>query len=146
MQTAISEVVRTLGIVDRDRRLTSPINLIALIEGGLPVSALERVSKLIAPSDASFKYRIVSRATLARRRKPGQERLQTDESDRLVRLARIWSFATDVWGGEDAARAFFFRPHPLLENRLPVDVVLASELGAELVNDILGRLKYGSAA
>ena len=45
-----------------------------------------------------------------------------------------------------AARDFLFRPHPMLEDELPVDVVLRSEFGAELVIDILGRLKYGSAA
>ncbi len=34
----------------------------------------------------------------------------------------------------------------MLEGRRPVDVVLATDMGARLVEDILGRLKYGSAA
>lgn len=146
MPATVSDVASVLGFAERESRSMSPIHLIALIEGGLPVSALDRVSKSVAPTDANFKYRIVSRATLARRRKPGKERLQADEGDRLVRLVRVWAFAKEVWGGEGPARAFFFRSHPLLEGRLPIDVVLASELGAELVNDILGRLKYGTAA
>jgi putative toxin-antitoxin system antitoxin component (TIGR02293 family) len=54
--------------------------------------------------------------------------------------------ARDVWGGEDAARAFLFRPHPMLEGQRPVDVVLATEFGRPLVEGILGRLQYGSAA
>lgn len=34
----------------------------------------------------------------------------------------------------------------MLEDRRPIDVVIQSEIGGELVLDILGSLKYGSAA
>jgi len=51
-----------------------------------------------------------------------------------------------VWGSDDAARAFLFRPHPMLEGQRPIDVVLANEFGRPLVEGILGRLQYGSAA
>ncbi len=146
MATPVAEVGKILGLAGRAGHTLSPIQLIAMIEEGLPISALERLSESVAPADTQFKYRIVSRATLARRKKPGHARLLGDEGDRLVRLAGVWTFALEVWGGDALARAFFFRPHPLLEGRLPVDVVLSSELGAELVKDILGRLKYGTAA
>lgn len=146
MVTPIDEVARILGLAGQEARAMSPVRLMGMIEAGLPISALDRLSESVAPADAKFKYRIVSRATLARRRRPGQERLLGDEGGRLVRLAGVWTLAQEVWGGDDQARAFFFRPHPLLEGRLPVDVVLSSELGAQLVDDILGRLKYGTAA
>lgn len=54
--------------------------------------------------------------------------------------------AREVWGSDEAARAFLFRPHPMLEGRRPIDVVLANEFGRSLVEGILGRLQYGSAA
>ncbi|MGZ8370601.1 MAG: antitoxin Xre/MbcA/ParS toxin-binding domain-containing protein, partial [Caulobacteraceae bacterium] len=44
------------------------------------------------------------------------------------------------------ARDFLFRPHPMLEDQAPMIVVLDSALGADLVCDILGGLRYGSAA
>jgi putative toxin-antitoxin system antitoxin component (TIGR02293 family) len=146
MANTVNEVANLLGFPESESRRMSPIHLIHLIEDGLPLSALDRVSKSVSPDDTNFKYRIVPRATLTRRRKPGKERLLTDEGDRVVRLARVWTFAMEVWGSEAEARAFFFRAHSLLEGRLPIDVVLASELGAELVNGILGRLQYGTAA
>jgi putative toxin-antitoxin system antitoxin component (TIGR02293 family) len=121
----------------------SRFRLISMIEGGLPLAALDRLSHLLAPTDNAFKYRIVPKASLARR-KHGK-RLSADESGRLARLARIWSFAREVWGGEDEARDFLFRPHPLLEDRPPIELALASEMGAQLVTDIIGRLQYGSA-
>lgn len=34
----------------------------------------------------------------------------------------------------------------MLEDKRPVDVVIQSEFGAEMVTDILASLKYGSAA
>lgn len=72
--------------------------------------------------------------------------LGPEASGRLARVAGLWAMAMAVWGGEEEARAFLFRPHPLLEGRPPVDVVLGSDLGARLVENVLGRLRYGSAA
>ena len=72
--------------------------------------------------------------------------LSPDEGAKVARLAEVWAMARDVWGDDAAARAFLFRPHPMLEGERPVDVVLATEFGRPLVEGILGRLQYGSAA
>jgi len=58
----------------------------------------------------------------------------------------VWSLALEVWGSDQEARDFLFRTHPMIDDRRPVDVVIQSEFGAEMVIDILGGLKYGSAA
>jgi putative toxin-antitoxin system antitoxin component (TIGR02293 family) len=104
---------------------------------------LNRISRQIAPGDRNFRYRIVPRSSLARRQQ--SNRLSGDEGARLARLASIWAFALEVWKDEVDARDFLFGRHVLLEDRRPVDVVLESELGAELVRDILGGLIYGTA-
>ena len=65
---------------------------------------------------------------------------------RVARLARVWNLAVEVWGSADEARDFLFRPHAMLEDRRPVDVVIQNEIASELVLDILQGLKYGSAA
>jgi putative toxin-antitoxin system antitoxin component (TIGR02293 family) len=122
----------------------SAFELIRQIERGLSVSALDRLSGALAPSDRSFKYRIVPKPTYARRKK--ERRLSTEESARLARLARIWAFAKEVWGGEEEARAFMFRKHLLLKDQRPIDLVIKSEIGAHLVEETLGRLAYGTAA
>ena len=59
---------------------------------------------------------------------------------------RIWSRAVEVWKEPEAARDFLTRPHPMIDDRPPLDVVIRSEFGGELVMEILGRLQYGSAA
>ncbi len=52
---------------------------------------------------------------------------------RLARVARVWNLALDVWQSEDDARDFLFRSHPMLEDKRPIDVVIQSEISAELV-------------
>ena len=141
---AAVNVADVLGLPPKEQAARSPFGLIQRIESGLPLDALERVARLLAPGDAQFKYRLGPKATFERRK--SSRRLSSDEGTRLARLARVWSLAVDVWGSDEEARDFLFRPHPMMEDRRPIDVVIQSEFGAEMVLDILGGLKYGSAA
>lgn len=63
-----------------------------------------------------------------------------------ARLARVWPFALEVWQSQDEVQDFLFRPHPLIEDKRPIDVIMQSESGADRVLDILGRLKQGTAS
>ncbi|WP_309085716.1 DUF2384 domain-containing protein [Chelativorans sp.] len=141
---AVANVADVLGLPSKEVAARSPFGLINRIEHGLPIEALDRIAQLLAPGDAQFKYRLVPKATYERRK--SARRLSSEEGTRLARVARVWSLALDVWRSEDDARDFLFRPHPMIEDRRPVDVVIQNEFGAELVIDILGSLKYGSAA
>ena len=124
---------------------TPTIALVDQIERGLPLSAVDQLARQVAPDDRNFKYNFVSRPTYARRKAQGPTgRLSKAESARLVRFIRIWEMALRVWKGEDAARAFLQRPHMLLEGRTPLAVILSGEVGGQLVEDILGRLLYGT--
>jgi putative toxin-antitoxin system antitoxin component (TIGR02293 family) len=141
---AVNEVADVLGLPKKEAAARSPFGLITRIEQGLPIGALERVAHLLAPGDAQFKYRLVPKATYERRKVA--HRLSSEEGTRLARVARVWSLALDVWQSAEDARDFLFRSHPMIEDKRPIDVVIQNEFGAEMVIDILGRLKYGSAA
>jgi putative toxin-antitoxin system antitoxin component (TIGR02293 family) len=143
----VDPVSEVLGI-----KVSGPLPLMSAVAQGLPLASLDRVIRSVAPSDSQFAFRIIPRATLARRRKSfatttdrAEGRLSAEEGIRLARLASVWAMALDVWGDAEAARRFLFEPHPLLHDRRPVDVVLENELGRPVVEGILGRLKYGSA-
>lgn len=125
--------------------MPSTISVADQVERGLPISTAERIAAELAPDDPGFVYRFVPRATLARRRAKAGSRLTTDESARIVRVAAVWVFARQVWGDDASARRFLFTPHSLLANRPPIDLILASEFGRPLVEDILGGLAYGTA-
>jgi putative toxin-antitoxin system antitoxin component (TIGR02293 family) len=133
-----------LGVKRKGGKGVDTIDLATAVGNGLSVDAIDRLCNLVAPDDPSFRYRIVPKATLARRQR-GAGRLSPDESNRLSRIARTWAFAMDVWKSEKDARRFLGEPHPLLRNRVPRDFAIESDIGARAVEDLLGRLKYGSA-
>jgi putative toxin-antitoxin system antitoxin component (TIGR02293 family) len=155
------ETAEVLGISGPGKGAISVMWLSRQVTKGLPLSSLERVARKVAPDDTGFVYRIVPKATWARRRRTlaavvthemihvahhGAGSLSSDESAKVARLAEVWALARQVWGSDEEARAFLFRPHPMLESQRPIDVVLSNEFGRPLVEGILGRLQYGSAA
>lgn len=145
-ETAVREV---LGLRVKDP--VSPTFLLDEVKKGFKLSVLARVAGTIAPNDIRFLDRIAARSTVARLKAKAAEnaettRLSTETSARIARVAAVWALAKDVWGSDEEARAFLFRPHPMLEGRTPIDVILENEFGRPLVEGILGRLQYGSAA
>jgi len=142
MAAAATEVAHVLGL--GGRRPFSKLDLALAFAEGLAVTSLDRLCRSIAPGDAGFATTLIPRATLRRRR--ARKVLSPEESELLGRLARVWVIARDVYKSEEPARRFLHEPHPLLHGRTPIDVARTNALGAEVVEDILGRLKYGSAA
>lgn len=57
----------------------------------------------------------------------------------------LWDAAIRVWKTPEATQAFLNTPHQLLGNKTPLEIGQTGLLGAELVQDILGRLEYGTA-
>jgi putative toxin-antitoxin system antitoxin component (TIGR02293 family) len=137
--TEIQDVARLLGVA-RPRR---SVDLVAAIEHGLPLASLARVSTALAPADGGFKYRIVPKASLARRKRG--DRLSPSESARVARLAAVWAHAVRVWHSAEDAREFLGRPHQLLGGERPLELATASELGARLVEELLGRIQASVA-
>lgn len=79
--------------------------------------------------------------TLARRKE--EARLNPEESDRLIRAARIFSRAVDLFSGDvPSARGWLSRPQPALGGATPLDYA-ASELGSREVENLIGRLEHG---
>jgi putative toxin-antitoxin system antitoxin component (TIGR02293 family) len=116
----------------------------ALVSHGLPKHALKAIVDTIVLNTEERKqllYRIVPEATYKRRR----DKLSAEESERTERLARIYATAQYVWNSEDEARVFLHTPHPMLQNRTPLEVSM-TELGARRLEELLWRLYYGIAA
>lgn len=141
---AYVDVPMLLGLGRGPGQALSAFDLIGRVEKGLPTSALDRLCALVAPDEPALRYRIVPKATYMRRKK--SRRLSAAESADVARLARVWAFAREVWGSDSEARSFLTREHPLLEDRRPIDVAIRSEIGARLVEEVLGGLAYGTAA
>ena len=140
----LREAASLLGLSLSPAARSSDVAYLDLIERGVPVRALERLSSVLAPYDGHFKYRIVPKASLARVQAQG--RLNSTQSVLLARIASVWALALRIWKSEEATREFLFRAHPVLSGRRPMDLVLENEIGADLVRSVLGRLEAGTAA
>ena len=116
--------------------------LLKKVEAGLPYSAFERLRGTMDLSIESLARLIQLPArTLARRREAG--RLTPDESDRLVRVSRVFGMTLALFEGDvEAARAWFATPAPALGDRTPLDVS-TTEIGAREVENLIGRLEHG---
>ena len=129
-----------LGV--KPRKAESPLTLAYSVEKGLPVSALEAFASRIAPQDVRrFTYKVVPKPTLERRRKD-KKPLTTEESDRLARIAKVFAFGVEVFGDEAKVRRFLERPHPMLDDKEPLEIALATGPGADAVINLLGRAAY----
>ena len=78
--------------------------------------------------------------TMARRKREG--RLDPDESDRLLPLARIAAEAARILGDEEAAVGWLRDPNVALGGEMPM-ALLRTDIGARQVEQILGRIEYG---
>jgi putative toxin-antitoxin system antitoxin component (TIGR02293 family) len=129
-----------LGV--RLKRTEPTLTLAYSVQKGLPVSALDRVAGRLSPDDARrFTYRVVPKPTLERRRRD-KKPLTTEESNRLARIAKVFAFGLEVFDDEAKVRSFLDRPHPMLDDAVPLEVALATGPGADAVINLLGRTAY----
>ena len=126
------------------------------IEGHIDDVALaDRVSAGLMPAaahalasaygEAVRMVHLVPEATLRRARK-ARKPLSREMSERLYEMARVRVAAVEAYGGDEAgAGAFLARPHPLLDNRAPLEIARASSAGADAVVRLLRRAEAGFA-
>lgn len=140
--SASNSLYETLGGagVFRPRRGRSE-DLLVRVREGLPYSALEEVMQRfdLTRRQVSVLLQLPER-TLARRKR--ERRLHPDESDRLVRLARVASQAADTLGSAERAAVWLRRPNRSLGGDTPLSL-LDTDLGARWVEQVLGRLEHG---
>jgi len=108
---------------------------------GLPFQAFEAVTANFGlPKPVVSHVLRVPERTLMRRKR--RARFPADESDRLVRVARIAALAEDVLGRRDKAGRWLQKPNRALGGATPLER-LDTELGARQVEHILGRIAHG---
>ncbi len=130
--------------ISRNDPADGPLGLMRLVAQGFSVGALDVIARRTSPDDTAFKYQVVPKATLERRKRAVVPTLSPEESAKVVRITRLMDLAADVWKSDAAARAFLFRPHPLLDMQTPMAMTLMNEFGAEAARDVLMGLKYGT--
>jgi putative toxin-antitoxin system antitoxin component (TIGR02293 family) len=118
-----------------------PKALLMRIRQGLPYASFQHVAHELQATLSEIGKALDIPTRTRVRRKSGQ-RFDPAESDRLVRLARILATAGDVFGSSGKAALWLRRPNRALGGEVPLNL-LDTEVGEQLVEDVLGRLEYG---
>jgi hypothetical protein len=105
------------------RVIKKPGDLAKLVREGLPATSVTVLAE---------KLDLVSHGS----------RLTAAESDRTVRLARVYAGAVEMIGDEEKAAEWLQTPNRALGGERPLDQ-LDTDVGSRTVEDILGRIAYG---
>lgn len=119
----------------------STLDWIELVRRGIPAGAVDSLTTGIRITQADLARTLgISERTLVRRKKEGT--LNSEESAKLVRLARVVERATQVFEDFATALDWLQSPNTSLGGATPFSL-LDTDIGAESVLDTLGRIEHG---
>jgi putative toxin-antitoxin system antitoxin component (TIGR02293 family) len=115
--------------------------LVARVEEGFLYRALERLRSNVGLSREALADLVQIKPRTLDRRKGG--RLRPEESDRLLRAARVFGGTIALFEGDaDAARTWLSSPQRALGGAVPLEMA-RTEVGAREVESLVGRLEHG---
>jgi putative toxin-antitoxin system antitoxin component (TIGR02293 family) len=117
-------------------------DVLRAVNKGLPYRVLERLARNTSlPIDTILEMIGVPRRTLTRRKVEG--RFLPAESDRLVRVSRLFAQALALFEGDrNAARGWLSTVQPALGRVSPLDIA-RTEVGTREVERLIARLEHG---
>ena len=116
---------------------------VSRVRDGLPAAMADEALREGRLTAAELDRLAIPRKTLAHRRKLG--RLTPEQSDRLLRILRIIEKAEQTFANQGKASVWLRRPTTALAGDAPLDL-LDTEIGARLVERLLGRIGHGLGA
>jgi putative toxin-antitoxin system antitoxin component (TIGR02293 family) len=119
------------------------MDTVRLVRRGLPVGAVQSLLDSGRLTLAELDRIVLPRKTLANRQKFGT--LTPEQSDRLIRLARVIAAAEETFGGQSKAATWLRRATTALNGERPLDLLDTDE-GVREVEILLGRIAHGIAA
>ena len=124
------------------RKVDSSSDLTRLTREGLPVDTLTLLARDFSVERKTLARSVgISDRTLSRRIEKAQ-RLSAEESDRVVRMARVLAMAADTFGTKEKASLWLQSPNAVLEGQTPFSL-LDTDTGVQSVETVLGRIAWG---
>ena len=124
------------------KSIKSPGDLAQLVRTGLPAASITALAEKLHLMNGALSRKLgIPQRTLTRRLSHSSP-LTPAESDRTVRMARVYAYAVEMIGDQDKAIEWLNTPNRALGGDRPFDQ-LDTDTGARTVEDILGRIAYG---
>ena len=122
-------------------RPRSALDWVSVIRKGISSAAVDSLTKCLRVTQSELAAALgIPERTLARRKKEGT--LNSEESAKLVRLARVVERAEEVFGDLETALHWLKSPNAALSGAEPL-TLMDTDIGAESVLDTLGRIEHG---
>jgi putative toxin-antitoxin system antitoxin component (TIGR02293 family) len=120
---------------------SSALDWIEIIRSGFPAAVIEALLRATELSQGDLARALgIPERTLARRKREGV--FNSEESAKLLRLARIVGRATEVFESAQSSIQWLKAPNASLGGGTPLSL-LDTDIGAESVLDTLGRIEHG---
>lgn len=117
------------------------LDWVSVIRRGISSAAVDSATRALRVTQAELADALgIPERTLARRKKEGT--LNSEESAKLVRLARVAERAQEVFEDPDIAMHWLKSPNTALGGAEPLSL-MDTDIGAESVLDTLGRIEHG---
>jgi putative toxin-antitoxin system antitoxin component (TIGR02293 family) len=128
------------GLLGMDEAGTN--ELVRQVSAGFPYEVLESLRENTGLSMGEIARLVqINPRTLSRRKREG--RLHADESDRVLRLSRVYGRTLGLFGGDlGKARHWLSTPKVALGGESPLDYA-SVDVGAQEVVDLIGRIEHG---
>jgi len=112
------------------------------VEAGVPTMAT-----FVASSGMQLKdmYEVVIPERALKHREERKQPLTPDESDKFVRLVRVYDQAVQVLGGKEEALHWLSEAKRRFDGRTPIQM-LRTDLGGRMVEEMLGQIHHGMFA
>ena len=121
----------------------SPLEQVETIRKGIATQAFDQLATALGVGKEALARKLNIKAQTLRKRK--SRVLSADEAEKSLRVARVFSFATEVLGSEEKARQWLNDQIPALGGKRPLDL-LDTDVGAHEVTNLLGGIKWGMYA
>ena len=143
MTTAAAAIAEVLGGRKvLGRAVKKADDLAELVREGLPAGSVKLLAERLDIGSTTLSRKLgIPQRTLTRRLSH-RSRLTAAESDRTVRLARVYAKAVEMIGDEQKAVEWLQTPNRALGGERPLDQ-LDTDVSAREVEDLLGRIAYG---
>ena len=122
--------------------ISRPNELTNRIRKGLPFAALARLQKQYRLSRNEFINILMMSQSTARRRE-AEGKLSIYEGDKILRYARLLDLTLSLMNGDkENALQWLLTPNRALTGETPLSFAV-TEIGAEIVNDLIGKIEHG---
>ncbi|MBU2774246.1 DUF2384 domain-containing protein [Acidithiobacillus ferrooxidans] len=120
---------------------TNTLQLVQVIRSGIPASSVDSVCSVLHLSQSELASLLdIPLRTLSRRKREGA--LNSEESAKIIRLARVIERAGEVFESRDLAIDWLKSKNAALSGLTPLSL-MDTDVGTESVLDMLGRIEHG---